>query len=200
MKKLSFTFPPPSRGDVLIQSGPVVVTWREVRGLRWVQWHWCPHHRVLLVRREPVPQDCFHSIPKGGTIQGLVHSNKLVLGLLYCCMSMTCLLWVQTCFALSLLSGVSYISFLCSQVLPTLLWNCLLWTLTTQKKLLRLLFPPHSARGNEEASIRLLNFVSGYCLQLSGKEIRKQTKFIISFLFFPCPQWALLGHCHLGDR
>lgn len=68
---------------------------------------------------------------------------------LYCCMSM------------------SYVLFLCSQVLPTPLWSCLLWTLTTQQKSLRLLFQAYSAQGNETASIILLNIVSGYAEELT---------------------------------
>lgn len=44
-----------------------------------------------------------------------------------------------------------------SQVLPTRLWDCLSWTLTTQQKLLRLLFQPHLAQGNEMSSVILLN-------------------------------------------
>lgn len=129
-----FTLFPPSRGDVLIQSGLLVVPWREVRGLRWVQRHRGPQHRVLLVWPGPVPQHCFHSLSKGGTSrQGLFESNKLVPGSLYCCMWTSRVLWAQTC-SPSLLSGVSYNVFLRSQVLPTLSWNCLLWTLTTRHR------------------------------------------------------------------
>lgn len=51
-----------SRGDVLVQPGPLVVTRREVRGLRTVQRHTGPRYRVPLVRREPVPQHRLHPV------------------------------------------------------------------------------------------------------------------------------------------
>lgn len=54
-----------SRGDVLIQSGFLVVAHWEVPCLHWVQWHWCAPHRVHLVWRWTVPEHRFHSLPKG---------------------------------------------------------------------------------------------------------------------------------------
>lgn len=57
----------PYRGDVLVRSGLLVVTWREIPGLHRVQWHPGPHHRVQLVWRWAVPQHCLHPLSKGGT-------------------------------------------------------------------------------------------------------------------------------------
>lgn len=71
------------RGDVLVRSGLLVVTWREVPGLHWVQWHPGPHHRVQLVWRWAVPQHCLYPLSKGGTSrQSLCNSNMPVCRLL----------------------------------------------------------------------------------------------------------------------
>lgn len=56
---------PPSRGDVLLGPGVLVVAWREARGLRGVQRHRGPSHRVQLVRAGAVPQHRFHPLSKG---------------------------------------------------------------------------------------------------------------------------------------
>lgn len=71
---------------------------------------------------------------------------QVVLGSVYC--------WP----AWNYLYYLVYLFLLYSQVLPTRLWDCLSWTLTTQQKLLRLLFQPHLAQGNEMSSVILLNF------------------------------------------
>lgn len=88
-----------------------------------------------------------------------------------------------------------YLTFLCSQVLPTLLWSCLLWTLTIRQQLPRLLFQPFSALGNR--TITLINLVYMCIACYQGRKSEELTS-VVHFLF--CPQWALLGHCYLGDR
>lgn len=100
------------RGDVLIRSGLLVVTWREVPGLHRVQWHPGPHHRVQLVWRWAVPQHCLHPLSKGGT-------SRQFMQLQHACIQITAIVlcpWI-----VFFLPNPYYLIFcLCSQVLPTL--------------------------------------------------------------------------------
>lgn len=91
--------------------------------------------------------------------------------------------------------------FLCSQVLPTLLWNCLLWTLTTHQKLLKLLFQRHSGKCNETVSTMWLKCVADYTYYYPPRK-SETNRWVFQFVMFLVfhPQWALLGHCYLGDR
>lgn len=57
-----------SRGDVLIQPGLLVVTWWEVFGICWIQWHPGAQYWVPLVWRGPVPQHYFNSLSQGGSL------------------------------------------------------------------------------------------------------------------------------------